>query len=391
MKSFHRKSSVLLILTILILSAVELHPRSSEEMGQTKEELDNIRMELEAKREQLESLTKNEKSALKNIRAIEENIDLTGAFIRKLDNTSSLLQAEIDGLTRDLQFASSDVESLQEAFYARLEAIYKRERGRPLPAYLAAGSLSEAIRKHHLSKAMVEYDNQLITVMKSLIDDIDSKRELLMTNKQELARLKKERDRERWRLSRAKKQRQQFLSRVRMEKQLRLEAISLLEEEAAELEQILQDLALQDKTDAQLQPDYQTEFYRFKKRLPWPVKGKIVAAYGDIIHPTYKTRTFNPGIDIAAEYGEDVEAAADGRIAHIDYLRGYGNFVVIDHGEGYYSLYARLSEIMVNMNELVLKGQTIAKVGDAGAGDNPSLHFELRRGKSQYNPLDWLE
>lgn len=367
------------------------HGDDQLEIDRAGEDLERVRMEIEDKRSRLQSLLQNEKSVLSNIRTIEENIDLTNAFIRKLNGTSAGLQKNIERLTETIDSVSIELDIARSYFYKHMTVIYKRNLGRSRIAYLLSGSLPDAVRKYHLSRSLIDYDNRLVETIRNLMAEIEQKRAEVQNNQRELEQVRVLRNKGKSVLNREKGLRQAFLSRVRNERKLQKEAIAQLEREALELERIIEDLRTAETSEEELVPDRETSFYRFRRQLSWPVKGKVSLGYGDVVHPVYMTRTFNPGIDISAPYGNVVTAVADGTVAYVGYLRGYGNFVVVDHGESYYSLYSRLSEINVEEDQVVLKGDSLARVGDAGEGGSPSLHFEIRRGKKTYNPLEWLK
>ncbi len=389
------KIAKVLLLFGIIFTLFSAFPKTSvagnDDIKNAENDLNKVRQELKAKRDNLKTLSKNEKSVLKNIRYIEENIDLTNAFLRKLEKTSKLLSKKIKQLNRRIDSTSTELESSREVFNKGLDAVYKQLRRNNRWQLLLTNSLSESIREYHLSRSALEYEYNLIESIKEMINQISKKRIELINDYSELKKVKAERKRERMVLDRQNLKRKKLLNRIRGEKKLQSEAIAQLEKEAVQLEKILAELQSQSKGEVISTPDYKTAFYKYKGRLSWPVKGKVITRFGDIVHPIYKTKTFNPGIDISAPYGANVAASAAGKVAYIGYLRGYGNFIIIDHNEGYYTLYAKLSEIDAEVGEIVLKGDIIGKVGDAGDSGNPSLHFELRRGKKQYNPLKWLE
>ena len=85
-----------------------------------------------------------------------------------------------------------------------------------------------------------------------------------------------------------------------------------------------------------------------------------------------------------------MSAASSGSVAYISWLRGYGSFIILDHGGGYYSLYARLDEIHVETNQFVAAGDNIGTVSEIGTFGEPALHFELRYGREQLDPVPWL-
>ena len=125
-------------------------------------------------------------------------------------------------------------------------------------------------------------------------------------------------------------------------------------------------------------------------RLPWPTEGRIIAAFGAQVHPRFGTRTFRNGVDIEAARGRDVEAVYAGHVVYTGWFKGYGNLIIVDHGNEYYTLYAHVAEIQVKEGDDVRQGQRIGTVGDTGSLAGPRLYFEVRyQGKPQ-DPEQWL-
>jgi septal ring factor EnvC (AmiA/AmiB activator) len=117
----------------------------------------------------------------------------------------------------------------------------------------------------------------------------------------------------------------------------------------------------------------------------------VASAFGRQEHPKFRTVTYNRGIEISAAMGRPVLAVYDGTVLYADWFRGYGRLVILDHGGGYFTLYAHASELLVKVGDQVTRGQPIARVGDTGSLEGPQLYFEVRhRGKPQ-DPLAWLE
>ncbi|MFQ5692610.1 MAG: murein hydrolase activator EnvC family protein, partial [Nitrospinota bacterium] len=100
--------------------------------------------------------------------------------------------------------------------------------------------------------------------------------------------------------------------------------------------------------------------------------------------------TFGTGITLAAKRGEPVRAVSRGRVIYADHLQGYGNLLVLDHGENFYTLYAHGTLPAVRVGQEIEEGQTIARVGEGGGLGRPAIYFEVRhRGKPQ-DPMRWL-
>jgi len=106
-------------------------------------------------------------------------------------------------------------------------------------------------------------------------------------------------------------------------------------------------------------------FERLRGKLPWPAKGTLASGFGRQEHPRFHTVTFNRGIEIAAPQGRDIVAVAEGTAIYADWFKGYGRLVILDHGGGYFTLYAHCADILVKTGDAVPGGQVIAKVGTA--------------------------
>jgi murein DD-endopeptidase MepM/ murein hydrolase activator NlpD len=118
----------------------------------------------------------------------------------------------------------------------------------------------------------------------------------------------------------------------------------------------------------------------------WPVRGKVITSYGA------KTNgKANDGINLAVPEGTPVKAAEDGVVAYSgNELKGYGNLVLIRHTNGYVTAYAHASELLVKRGDTIKRGQIIAKSGQSGEVGSPQLHFEIRKGSSPVDPLQFL-
>ncbi|HAZ27210.1 TPA: hypothetical protein DCY65_02680 [Candidatus Acetothermia bacterium] len=119
----------------------------------------------------------------------------------------------------------------------------------------------------------------------------------------------------------------------------------------------------------------------------WPARGTISSPFGPRIHPIFHVPSFHAGIDIPLFEGTRVYAAAPGRIVTAGWAEGFGLLVVVDHGEGYRTYYAHLSQFLVVVGQFVEMGQAIALSGNTGFSTGPHLHFEIRRDGAPVDPL----
>jgi septal ring factor EnvC (AmiA/AmiB activator) len=124
--------------------------------------------------------------------------------------------------------------------------------------------------------------------------------------------------------------------------------------------------------------------------LLWPVEGKVVSYFGRQKHPTFDTFVNKKGIEIQVKEGSPIHSVSAGKVVYADWLKGYGLVVIVDHTNGFYSLYAHASKLLVAEGNSVTNGQIIGETGETGVTEEDTLYFELRKGTTPIDPLKWL-
>jgi septal ring factor EnvC (AmiA/AmiB activator) len=125
-------------------------------------------------------------------------------------------------------------------------------------------------------------------------------------------------------------------------------------------------------------------------KLPMPASGPITVGFGKVVNPKFNTVTVQNGVDVEAPAGSPVRAVAPGRVVHAGWFKGYGNLVIVDHGEGYHTLVAHLAAMRTAMGEEVEAGDVLGTVGDSGSLKGPYLYFEIREKGRPVDPKPWL-
>ena len=134
-------------------------------------------------------------------------------------------------------------------------------------------------------------------------------------------------------------------------------------------------------------PDTNTAFGRMRGKLAWPVQGKLVARFGEIRAGGLKW----DGVLVAAERGSPVKAVYQGRVVYADWLPGLGLLAIVDHGDGYLSLYGHNDRLYKAVGERVAAGEAVAAAGDSGGRTRPELYFEIRRSGKPVDPRPWFK
>ncbi|MGD9823367.1 peptidoglycan DD-metalloendopeptidase family protein [Desulfobacter sp.] len=179
---------------------------------------------------------------------------------------------------------------------------------------------------------------------------------------------------------------EKILRDIRRLKRLSLAAMDSLEASARALDQTIS--AMEPRAGSFC---VKTTFAEQKGRLQPPVKGIILSKFGTKRKDDYNAFTFQSGIDIKAERGAPVKNVFNGEVMFAQWLKGYGNLMIINHGNNYYTLYAHVEELYKKKGERVDTGEIIGTAGDTGSIKGPCLHFEVRHHGKPVDPLKWLE
>ncbi|MFO0583099.1 MAG: M23 family metallopeptidase [Anaeromyxobacter sp.] len=132
------------------------------------------------------------------------------------------------------------------------------------------------------------------------------------------------------------------------------------------------------------------DFAARRGRLPAPAPGPVTVPFGRVVNPRFNTVTVQNGVDIAAPKGAPVRAVAPGRVVHAGWFKGYGNLVIVDHGDGFHTLAAHLGSMRTAMGEEVDAGAVLGTVGDSGSLKGAYLYFEVRDHGRPVDPREWL-
>jgi septal ring factor EnvC (AmiA/AmiB activator) len=185
-------------------------------------------------------------------------------------------------------------------------------------------------------------------------------------------------------LLQTKKLKERFLAAVRRDRHALNSMVDELRKRAARLTSLVK--GLESGQDGNY-TGRKSLFPLQKGLLPWPVKGKIKVGFGTKKHPELGTLIESHGIEILAESETPIKAVWDGRVAFAKRFQGYGNLLIIDHEDGYYTLYAQAAKILKKAGDRVKKGETVAISGYDGTD---FVYFEIRNGSTPLDPIGWI-
>jgi septal ring factor EnvC (AmiA/AmiB activator) len=215
-------------------------------------------------------------------------------------------------------------------------------------------------------------------------DRLDVERSELVAERERLDKVLHETEAARSSLDAARRRQGRALARLREDRTVREAAMQELSAAAASLDALVEGGRLD--AAAAARPDVA----KLRGLLDPPVRGRIAAGFGDVVHPRFKTRVPHPGVDFVADEGTPFRAVFEGRVVYSAWLRGYGLTAIVDHGNDTVSVYAHASALLVEEGEEVLSGQKLGYVGETGSTQGPRLYFELRREGRPVDPAGWF-
>lgn len=354
-----------------------------------RQEYQRIQKEIESHRQRLEKIKKQEHSTLEDLDLVNQRLDAIISELRKQRRKIEEINAEIKRIESERSDIEREMEKEKAWLIRKLRALQRYGKGLDVMILLTStDDVGEIMRRWKYLKKISVYEKKVIENYSANLEELKQKEQQLMELNE---RLKK--GEERIRLNEAtllenKKEKETLLTSIRKEKTAHERMIRELKEASKKLLDLLRDLEKKEKEKEDLYTG--KGFPSLKGRLPWPVNGRVAIPYGSQVDPRFNTPVFRNGIYIETA-DETVKAVSGGKIVYSNWFKGYGNLVIINHGEGYHTLYGNLSETFLKAGDIIKKRDVIGKVGESGILNGPSLYFEVRYKGKPLNPLHWLK
>jgi murein hydrolase activator len=391
---------------------------ASREVRMKQDELDRLKQEIKDYESKITESRKKEKNALNRIGDYEKQIVLLKKLVAQLSSGIERNEHEIDAAKGILVKTETELQKLRNAYARYVVSLYKKGRTHDSELLLSSASLNQMfIRAKYLKAFSLKHRSRTEAIREKKIQiEQDKNRLEVKLNMQKKA--VSEKQTEETHLQKKTVEHKDLLDKVRQdkaeyEKQLRRKQIA-----AQKLERMIGDIIEKDRqkrlaelkkrnaatrsgkgaprksteekiTSLPSVPISKTAFGKLRGRLPWPVsQGSVIGTFGEQTNPRIGTITINNGIDIKVPVGTAVHAVADGEVTMVSFIPGFGNLAIINHKDGFFTVYASLTTLSVRESQKVKAGQTIAKSGEGVSG--PAVHFELYRERQKQNPLTWL-
>ena len=385
---------LILMIAIALAASVSVLPQERDldrSIKGKEDELQKLRDEIREQRRKISDIEKQERDVREYIAKLEKEEKLMKRLLAGLEDKEALLEEQVGHLRSDLETSEIVYRHRLKVFSKRLREMYKDGPRHSWQELLAAEDFPDLLQRYKFLSLIAEGDAAMIADVRERKAGIEKQEAEITELLQEVSASKAEQESELRRLDENGAKRRQTLADLKASKQQHQKRASELEERERKMQALIEELEKSRLSRSQDWGDYgEGDFASLKGRLPRPVEGNVTREFGRFKHPEYGTVTFNTGIDISTRTGEPVRAVARGRVEYAGDLPGYGNCIILNHGSGYYTLYAHASSIFVAQSAQVEKGRVIAEAGRAASGSGGTIHFELRQAKKALDPGEWF-
>jgi murein hydrolase activator len=414
-----------------------------ERQTQTNQEINTLQQLILRYEQEIRQTTTQYETLYREFQELEREIALRDAVIRSLQTRGRQVGEEITWLQREFNQNRAELERLIETYRESLTYLYKHGRVPELAYLFTSGSFNQMLVRSYYLRRFEEQRTRQSEAIEAKQEELRLKEEELVAAREEIQRNLAEVRTAREGMEATRRRQDQNIARLRQDRRQMEERLAdsrravnnlnqILNNTIAELERVqreeeerirqleaerlrrlaeaqrIQDAAERERAIARYSEPVtrdavapsrealaalELSFVRNKGKLQWPVSGVITRNFGFIVHPVYRTRVQNPGIDISTEPRSPVRVVHDGYVTAI--FRGvpeFGDMVIVTHGNNYRTVYANMSEIFVSPNTLLREGDVVGRSGDNGSVRGSVLFFMVRGSgaDNNLNPVEWI-
>lgn len=378
-KALPRIGGLLALAFALALPAAQPQPsrqRTEANLQQVTEQIQRVQRQVQQDAVEKDRLARD-------LRDAERSVARAQGDLRQLREQRAERNAARARLVADRAQRQADRERTEADLSAQLRAAYMMGRNEPLKMLLNQRSPAEFTRNltyyGYFGRLRAEQIEQ-ITENIARIDDLTAQ---IDAEDAQLAALEGQQKERVGELESARRQRGRVLASLEKESKGRAATLQRLQRQQAQLERLVKELS---RVTESVPFDPNDPFAKLRGKLSWPVAGRISVNFGDIRTGTLRS----DGIEIDADRGSSVRAVHEGLVVYSDWLSGRGLLVIVQHGNGYLSLYGHNEQLFKKAGDRVSAGDVIATAGDSGGRKEPGLYFELRRNRKPVDPRGWF-
>lgn len=367
--------------------------------GKAETELSELRQRMGALQEKLKSAFSQESALTREVREVEQRIGSLSRRLREVDTQLSSGERRLNELQNEYAQTSARLETERQLLARQLRAAYLLGRQEQVKLLLN----QEDPARFGRTIAYYRYFNQArltrIDQVEDMLQQLDGLQQRIAAQREAQAASRERQAAEMAELEQERQRRGTLLAQLQTEIRSQGDQLTRMQKDERRLQQLLKELQrasaetappppapAQDPVAPSVGDGKRQPFAKLKRKLPWPVAGKLAAGFGDR-REVGELRW--RGAFIAAPASREVRAVAHGRVVFADWLRGFGLLLILDHGNGYMSLYGHNQSLFKEVGDAVAPGEVIASVGDTGGMAQTGVYFELRHNGEPLDPVAW--
>jgi len=348
-----------------------------KDLTQKKKDLKDIRKELSLTREKQKKVQKKETSILESLHALETELYKKEKELKEMEAGLARTKERLQQTRHHIATLNRGIEWTKEELSSRLVALYKMERIPTETLLLTSQSYLDLLKIDKLLRVVIHSDAYLINTYRYQVALKSRYQEELTQDQIRWERNITEVEKKKREIEKVRGRKQALLKSIQNQKVVYWKVIEELTERAKELQALIDKLEKEKSLLAYGKSKYET----LKGKLTPPVQGKVISLF--------KEKGQN-GIEIKAPMGAEIRAILPGKVLYADWFRGFGNVVIIDHGDHTFTVSGYASELLKKEGDIVSEGEAIALIGSSGSLKGPCLYFEIRHHGKPQDPMRWI-
>jgi septal ring factor EnvC (AmiA/AmiB activator) len=361
---------------------------SSQSVSDFEQRLNRINTQIKDLKARIEAEARKESSVLSSLTRINLNKSLVEKELAAQNVELERARADLAAIQADIRVIRSRIDRQRESIERTLVTLYKFGRLDFFQFLLQARDIATyASESKHLS-LLARRQEDIVSEFLQSLEEQRSAEAALESKQRDLAEMVRAANLKKQELETEARKNAALVQEIRKNRETFKQTMAELSESAQRLQTMMNKIISQEW----VLPTAFVPLYEQKGKLPWPLEGRVITAFGFERHPDFQTMVMNKGVEISPAKDKSlILAIHTGKVVYADYFQGYGNLLIIDHGMTYYSLYGHCAEFLAAAGDMVRAGQPVAVVGDTGSLKGECLYFEIRYKTKALDPLQWLK
>jgi murein DD-endopeptidase MepM/ murein hydrolase activator NlpD len=358
-----------------------------------REQRQQVKQQQQQIEQERDRVHKLEQTAQKDLTGIRQTIQATSEELAA--NTAKLKTANdrLKALEGNLGKTETVYQKQQASTVARLQVMQRQRGGSGWAVLLQSQSLNDFLDRKERLKRVFEADRKVLVRLKTETEKIAKQRNVVEQQKNQIAILTQQQLAQKSEQQQRETFQRQNITRLKTDKMALEAAMGILSQDSINLTELIRQRAQIERGQRRVIGNGGSPAQVVvigSGQVSFPVQAEITSEFGSRMHPILGYEKFHSGLDFGADYGEVIRAAAPGYVIFAGWYGGYGNTVIIDHGNDVTTLYGHSDGLYVEEGQQVQRGEPIALVGSTGLSTGPHLHFELRSNGEPVDPLPYM-